>query len=560
MPCTPALRREPSDTGARVPQGSALLAERATELALGSRRDVDMSGPTIVVGAGIGGLAAAMELSARGHAVTVIDKAPAVGGKMRTVDVAGHPVDSGPTVLTMREVFEALFARSGSRLQDEVVLRPLAVLARHAWLDGARLDLFSDPERSAAAIEAAFGRREAEGFVRFGEHTQRIYAAVREPFLDNDAAGLWTLFKRLSFRQVRQLARVDWHRSMWRALHEFFRDPRLIQLFARYATYYGSSPFHAPATLNLIAHVEQRGVWAVQGGMIELARAMASRIRAAGGQIHLGTPVEEILVDGGRVSGVRLAGGEVRRAAAVVLNATPEAAAGGRLGEAIRGAVRPANAERSLSALTWSMVGRVRDFPLAYHNVLFSDDYRREFDQLATGRLPDPPTAYICAQDRDPTDPSPGVDARSQRLMCIINAPARGDDPSFCVEIERCQERCFEQMARCGLTLEVEPTHVVRTTPHDFARMFPGSGGALYGTATHGSLATFSRPGARTKLPGLYMVGGGVHPGAGIPMVALGGRLAADSVHADLASTLRSPTVATFGGTSTGSVPMATKR
>lgn len=519
-----------------------------------------MTQPVVVVGAGIGGLAAAMALGARGHAVTLIDGAPAVGGKMRTVDVAGRPVDSGPTVLTMREVFETLFERSGSRLQDEVTLQPLAVLARHAWTDGTRLDLFADPKRSAAAIEAVFGRREATGFTRFSEHTQRIYEGVRAPFLDNDAAGLWTLLKRLSFRQMRQMARVDWHRSMWRALHEFFREPRLIQLFARYATYYGSSPFHAPATLNLISHVEQRGVWAVRGGMIELARAMASRIRAAGGQIRLGTSVKEILVDGGRASGVRLAGGEVQRAAAVVLTASPEAAASGLLGDAIRGAVQPAKAERSWSAVTWSMVGRVRDFPLAYHTVLFSDDYRREFDQLAAGRLPDPPTAYICAQDRDPTDSSPGVDARPQRLLCIINAPARGDDPSFRVEIERCQRSCFEQMARCGLTLEVEPTHAIRTTPHDFARMFPGTGGALYGTATHGSLATFSRPGAQTKLPGLYMAGGGVHPGAGVPMVALGGQLAADSVHTDLGSTLRSPMVATSGGTSTASAPTAEKR
>jgi len=478
----------------------------------------------IVVGAGIGGLAAAMELTAQGHAVTVLDKAQAPGGKMRTIEIDGHAVDSGPTVLTMREVFDGLF------------------------------------ERSAEAIAQMSGAREADGFRRFGEHTRRIYEAVREPFIESDATGLWAMMKRLSIRQMRQMATVDWHRSMWKALHSFFRDPRLIQLFARYATYYGSSPFRAPATLNLIAHVEQRGVWAVDGGMIQLAMAMASRVRAGGGEVRLGSAVSEVLVERGRASGVRLAGGETLRARGVVLNATPDAVASGRLGVPLQGAVRPAKAARSLSAVTLSMVGRAPDFPLAYHNVFFSDDYRREFEQLRAGQLPEPPTAYICAQDRDPTELAPSVDARPQRLMCIINAPARGDDPSFAPEIERCREHCFEQMVRCGLTLDVEPSHMVATTPHDFERMFPGSGGALYGTATHGSLATFSRPGARTKLPGLYMTGGCIHPGAGIPMVALGGRLAADSAHADLASMPRFLPAATYGGTSTASAPMAAKR
>ncbi len=514
----------------------------------------------IVVGAGIGGLAAAMELTAQGHAVTVLDKATAPGGKMRTIEIDGRAVDSGPTVMTMREVFDGLFERSGVRFDEQVTLRPLAVLARHAWSDGSRLDLFSDPERSAEAIAQMSGAREADGFRRFGEHTTRIYEAVREPFIESDATGLFAMMRRLSFRQMRQMATVDWHRSMWKALHSFFKDPRLIQLFARYATYYGSSPFRAPATLNLIAHVEQRGVWAVHGGMIQLALAMASRVRAGGGEVRLGAGVSEVLVEGGRASGVRLASGETLRARAVVLNVTPDAVARGRLGVGIQGAVRPAKAARSLSAVTLSMVGRARDFPLAYHNVFFSDHYRREFDQLGRGELPEPPTAYICAQDRDPTEIAPSVDASPQRLMCIINAPARGDDPSFAPEIERCQERCFEQMARCGLTLDVEPHHLVRTTPHDFERLFPGSGGALYGTATHGSLATFSRPGARTKLPGLYMTGGCIHPGAGIPMVALGGRLAANSAHADLASTPRFLPAATYGGTSTASAPMAAKR
>lgn len=513
----------------------------------------------VVVGAGIGGLSTALELAALGYGVTVVEKAGAVGGKMRTVEVDGQAIDSGPTVLTMREVFDGLFDRAGIRFDQVVGLRPLKVLARHGWSDKTRLDLHADPERSAAAIGEVFGKREADGFRRFCAHTAKIHETVRDPFIEGDAAGLMAMARQMSLSQLRKMAAVDWHRSMWKALRKFFRSPRLHQLFGRYATYYGSSPFQAPATLNLIAHVEQQGVWAVEGGMIQLARAMASRLLALGGRIRLGTMVSEVLVQDDRAVGVRLAHGEVLRARAVVLNAAPEAVVAGLLGEAPRSAVRPSTSPRSLSAITWSMVGRVRDFPLAYHNVLFSDHYRPEFDQLRAGRVPEQPTVYLCAQDRDPGSTASSLDPAPQRLFCLVNAPARGDDESFDPEIDRCKERCFEQMSRCGLTVEAEPSRTICTSPRDFARMFPASGGALYGPATHSFMASFARPGSRTTLPGLYLVGGGAHPGAGVPMVALGGRLAARSAHADLASTQPSPRVVTFGGTSTVSATTAAR-
>lgn len=514
----------------------------------------------VVVGAGIGGLSAAIELAVEGHAVTVIEQAHQVGGKMRTVEIGGRAIDAGPTVLTMREVFEALFSRAGARLDEAVVLRPLDVLARHAWSDGARLDLHGNAERSAAAIEALAGAREADGFRRFCAHTQKIYEAVEGPFIHGEITGLLAMFRQLSLSQLRRMATVDWHRTMWKALRGFFRDPRLLQLFGRYATYYGSSPFKAPATLNLIAHVEQRGVWAVEGGMGRLAEAMAQLLRSLGAEIRLGVAVQEVLVEGGRAAGVRLADGQPLAARAVVLNTTPEALASGRLGASLRTAIKLGRTPRSLSAVTWAMVGRVRDFPLAYHNVLFSDDYRREFDQLAAGQVPTQPTVYVCAQDRPTGGPCPDPDPAPQRLFCLVNAPARGDDPAFAQEIERCQAQCSKQLSRCGLTVETEPGQTVQTTPHDFERMFPGSGGALYGPATHSFSASFSRPGARTKLPGLYLAGGGVHPGAGVPMVALSGRLAALSAHEDLASMPRFLPAATYGGTSMASATTVGKR
>ncbi|MEZ4380865.1 MAG: phytoene desaturase family protein [Nannocystaceae bacterium] len=520
----------------------------------------------IVVGAGIGGLAAAVDLSRRGVEVIVVERAPAVGGKMRELIIDGRGVDSGPTVMTMRWVFDELFAAAGERLEDHVGLTAMEVLARHGWPDGGRLDLFTDIERSADAIGRFASARDAAGYRRFCEHTRRTYEAVRGPFIAERRPTLPSLVRSLGWRGLGQIADVDVHRTMWRALGEFFVDPRLRQLFGRYATYYGSSPFKAPATLNLIAHVERLGVWSVDGGMYRLAEALAGLARAQGAVIRCGEEVAEILVDERRASGVRLASGERLAADAVVANVDVAALARGLLGPQVARSVgAPDPKRRSLSALTWSMVAEARGFPLSRHTVIFSGDYRAEFDALVRGcRLPSDPTVYICAQDRrcdaSGARTAAAADADGERLFVLVNAPARGGEGYFSAnaagsagEIEACEAATFRALRRAGLEITRDPARTRRTSPDDFSRMFPGTGGAIYGAATHSWSASLSRPGARTKIPGLYLAGGSAHPGAGVPMVALSGRFAATTLAEDLASTASSRRTDTPGGTSTPS-------
>jgi 1-hydroxycarotenoid 3,4-desaturase len=500
-----------------------------------------MTRPVVIVGAGIGGLACALRLASRGIEVTVLERAAQVGGKLRCVGIDGAQIDAGPTVLTMRWVFEELLADAGVRLDDVLTLTAATTLARHAWNARSRLDLYADIQRSTDAIGAFAGAAEAKRYLAFCERARSIYRTLERPFLRASQPTPVSLAARVGLRGIGGLMRISPFATLWSELSTHFHDPRLKQLFGRYATYCGSSPFQAPATLMLVAHVEQEGVWLVDGGMQRIALALRSLIEQRGGHVRCDAPVARIVADGGAAHGVELESGERIDASAVVFNGDTSALATGLLGEPVAHAA-PAirRDQRSLSAITWHLVARTRGFPLVRHNVFFGGDSPREFHALFIDReVPDDPTVYVCAQDRDGGDgQSSSAPDEPERLMCLINAPADADThPLAPADIARCEATMFAKLAACGLQLESATAMPRVTTPSDFAHLFPATAGALYGRATHGWAASFDRPSSRSKVAGLYLAGGSVHPGPGLPMAALSGRLAAEALLEDRKST-----------------------
>ncbi|WP_439595412.1 phytoene desaturase family protein [Falsiroseomonas sp.] len=474
----------------------------------------------VIVGAGMGGLAAALHLAAAGRQVLLLERAARPGGKLQSLRPGGVPVDAGPAVLALLPVFQALFATAGARLEDHLALQPLRVLGRHIWPDGRHLDLLADPHEAAEAIGHFAGPEAARGFLAFRDRAARCWGALEKPFLTVQRPGMLALGAQvgLGLRGTSPFA------TLWDTLGEHFADIRLRQVFGRMAAYVGSSPLQAPATLMLVAHIEFSGLFAIEGGMDRLAQALATLAEARGVEIRRGAAVAEILVQGGRVAGLRLADGQRIAARQVVWAADGASLAAGHAGAAAARAVPALPASRrSFSAFGWAMAGRAEGLPLPRQAVFHPADPTAEYIALARGQMPAAPSVTLWAQQR--LDPAPAPEG-AEPLMALVPAPARADARDL--PAGPAEAAALAAMARAGVQLRREA--VLGVTPRDYEGQAPGSGGAIYGQAVQGWQSIFSRPAARTALPGLVLAGGTTHPGAGLAMAALSGQLAAAAV------------------------------
>lgn len=489
----------------------------------------------VVVGGGLGGLAVAARLAAGGDAVTLLEQAPTVGGKLGTVEVDGFRFDTGPSLVTMPAVLERLFADTGAPMADVLDVARLDVAARYRFGDGVELDLPGDRDAIAPALDDALGAGAGAQWEAFLGHAERIWEATHEHFLEApvSASGL----ARLSLRGRDLMTVAPW-RSLRGVGRRHLRDPRLRMLLDRYATYSGSDPRRAPAALAVVPYVEQEfGSFTVRGGLRRLADVLADRCRALGVTLRPGTRVTGVEVAGGRARGVRLGGGERLGADVVVANADAATV----YGTASRPGLLPRGAGRSaalrLAATTPSSSGFVlllglagRDPGTPHHRVLFPPtraDYDAEFDAYRRAAPAESPAVYVHAPD----DPALRPDDDSETWFVLVTVPrhdpARGVDWTAPGLAQRYADRVLALMAERG----VDVRHRIRTctvrTPADLERETLSPGGAIYGTSSDGAPAAFLRPANRSPVPGLYLVGGSAHPGGGLPLVALSAEITA---------------------------------
>ena len=481
-----------------------------------------MKKQVVIIGGGLGGLASALRLARAGWQVTLCERGSQFGGKMNSWTQAGFRFDTGPSLVTMPWVFEDLFRVAGTTLAEHVELVRVHPLADYVFADGTRFTYTSSlPEwlRTLGEIE----RRDVDGFFRFMRLGARLFALSQETFLRRTPLAPPDL---RSLRALRHLPLRHAWGNYHAAVASFFKSPYLCQLFDRYPTYVGSSPYSAPATLAVIPYIEfAYGGWHIRGGLYRLIESIVTLLRGLGVELRSDARVDRIEHDGHRARGVRLADGTRLAADVVVMNgdaATTRALLG------LNGHTQRESA-RSLSGFVL-LLGVKRRLPqLPHHTVYFSADYRREFAQLfAERRFPDDPTVYVSAPSR--TDPSLAP-ADGETLFVMANAPAN-DAAWDETQIEGARARVCARLAKGGFP-DIESATVVSDvwTPDRIAHAYLMPGGAIYGTHSHGWRYAFLRPPNKdARLGGLYYVGGSTHPGGGTPTVLLSAEITCELI------------------------------
>ncbi len=473
-----------------------------------------------VIGAGVGGLTCAALLAHAGRRVTVFEKNERVGGKLNWLEADGYTWDMGPSLLTMPYVFEGLWRKLGRRLQDDLTLIPLPVTCRYRWTDGTVID-----------EDTAFWQR--HHVARFLEYARGLYELSADAFLHHPLGEWWRQVNLRNLPKLRHLPKIASFKTMDRVVRRYFGDdPHLVQLFDRFATYNGSSPYRTPAAFNIIAYVEARfGGWYVKGGLYEIARALERICREEG---------VEFCFD-------REIGGVERVGAQWLLTDRPGASTGTSnqfdtvvcnqdvlsfLQDQPPMQRRLAKADLAISGFILYL-GVSRQYPqLSHHNIFFSDDYPGEFRQLFDGLPSSEPTIYVAVHSKADPDRAP---SGCENWFVLVNAPALSnrqpvDWPAIAQNYgDFIIERLETRFGFTGLRAAVQVRR--HFTPADFQTRYLAHAGSLYGFASHGVRAAFQRPASQTPdKPNFYFVGGSTHPGGGLPLVCLSGQMVADKI------------------------------
>ncbi|HQV30283.1 MAG TPA: phytoene desaturase family protein [Calditrichia bacterium] len=478
-----------------------------------------------VIGGGLGGLATAIRLAHAGFSVSLYEKNQRIGGKMNEHRQAGFRFDTGPSLLTMPFVIDNLFEDLGLDRRQYLDIQPIDPLCRYVWPDGQQLDASANLEKMQEAI-AAISPDDARRYPDFLDYSRRIYEVTGRIFLETAIHEPAKLFSGENISRFLKFYQIDPLRTVDQGIRRFFKDPKIIQLFNRYATYNGSNPFRAPATLNIISWVEYGlGGYYIRGGMYRLVEVLGELAQQLGVRIHTGTAVEKILHHRGRVTGVHIAGEKVT-ADVVVCNADVVEAHRTLMDGVDGRRKRLEKLEPSISGMVflWGVEG---NFPeLAHHNIFFSGDYHREFDRIFEDReIPHDPTIYLAVTSKTDRDHAPG---KAENWFVLLNMPYLNEGQNWDLATRRMREVVLRRFREMGIDLAPRLVTESVFTPETFQETYASNRGSIYGISSNNRSTAFKRPANRSRdVEGLYFTGGSSHPGGGIPLVLLSGKITA---------------------------------
>lgn len=490
-----------------------------------------------VIGGGLGGLSAAIRLAAKGFSVDLYEQNSKCGGKANQIFESGFRFDTGPSLLTMPFVLNELFESSGEKLEDHLEIFPLDVLCKYFYPDGTIINGFADIEKFGKEIEENTSD-DSNSLKHYLKYAENIYSVASDLFLF-DEFGFKNFFSKNALKTLLQIDKIDPFRTMHGANTKFFRDRKTIQLFDRYATYNGSNPYLAPATLNIIQHVEYNlGGFIVKNGIYSIVEALKKIADKKGARIFLNHKVEKILLRGKKISGLEInydSQSFTKDYSTIISNADVNFTYRNLLHDFTSApAVKYSKHEPSSSALVFYFGVGGKHPQLEIHNILFSADYKEEFEQLFRHKkYPDDPTIYIYISSKFKPNDAP---ADCENWFVMINAPhSQSDGANFNIENARALIiKKINKILKIDLSDKIVFEKII--TPADIELNTSSYKGSLYGISSNKRSAAFLRQKNKSeRYPGLYFCGGSAHPGGGIPLVLLSGKITAERIIKDCA-------------------------
>ena len=489
-----------------------------------------------VVGAGIGGMSAAARLAKQGHQVTVFENSDQSGGKCRTEWFGDYAFDTGPSLLTLPAVFRDLFLKTGKRIEHVLDISPVDPAFNYNFADGSKVTFpnLSNP-KTYQEIEKSFGISASQSWRQIIERSEKMWEASRDSFIESELTSIWPLLLRKNLiNQINQISPFTSLRSLSEKLN---LDPHLKMIIDRYATYTGSDPRSAPAVLLTIAFVESTfGAWHIKGGIGQLSVALEQRCRDLGVDFEFKSLVTKIVVEQNKVKGVVLSDGKIIKSDLVVSNSDAEYTFNSLIGNEVSSA---RGERRKLKSATKSLAGfslllgldnkKSKPVDVKHHNVYFPENYDLEFDQIFTQKVPvTDPTIYLCA----PKDSSMVKGADKEAWFVLVNAPRHEPESGWDWKDggQEYAQKIISKMDDLGLNVTNRLDFMEYRTPADLENYAMAPGGSIYGTSSNSPVSAFLRARNRSKVKGLFCVGGSAHPGGGLPLVGISAEIVAKAI------------------------------
>ena len=487
-----------------------------------------MAKRVLAIGGGLGSLSGAIRLANKGYDVKLFEKNEFLGGKMSEIRMDGFRFDTGPSLITMPFVIDELFRDVGEDRTEYLEFEAIEPLCRYFYPDGSILDASSDLDKMIQQL-AMFNGTSPFDYKKYLNYSKQIYELTADYFLYNSIHEWDTFNNRQFLPTLLKSYKIDPFRTVHQANKKFFKDSRLVKLFDRYATYNGSNPYVAPATLNIIAHVEYGiGGYYIKGGIFKLVEALEKLAEKTGVQIFKNTQVDNIEHNGEKVKGI-LANGELIDGDYVLDGADVVYSFDDLIGGFDSQTKKLAKMEPSISGLVFLWGVKIESENLKHHNILFSEEYQQEFHQIFDDlEAPDDPTVYIAITSKK--DKAHAPDSH-ENWFVLLNMPYLSENQDWNTIAAKMKKRVFEKLNNIGIDIRDKIVTEKVLTPKDFEQRYFTNKGSIYGLSSNSRSAAFRRPANRSRdLKGLFFAGGSSHPGGGVPLVMLSGKIASELI------------------------------